>query len=113
LVAKPFSTSAALLTPTISLPASVLCKISGETILSTTGKPMPAAILAASWALVATTSLGTAIPYASQTSLPSGAVSDVRPSALTLSRICRTTVLLLATFLPFTWAVAVGASAVA
>src|SRR6202171_1343788 len=110
MVTKPFSTSPALLTPTITPPASVLCKISGETILSTTGKPMPTAILAASAGEVATTSLGTAIPYASQTSLPSGAVNDVRPSDFTLSKICRTTVWLLAILRAFMLAVAVGAS---
>src|SRR5215210_4475253 len=43
--------------------------MSGDTILSTTGKPMPSA---------------------SQTSLPSGAVKLVRPSALTRSRTSRT-----------------------
>src|SRR6266481_9574136 len=77
-------------------PASVLCRISGETIFRTTGKPMPAASFAASAAEVATPSLGTAMPYASHTSLPSGAVSEVRPSALTLSRMRRTSVLLFA-----------------
>src|SRR4029453_10837336 len=54
---------------------------------------MPLASFAASAALVATPSFGAAMPYASQTSLPSGAVSDVRPSALTLSSIVRTAVL--------------------
>ena len=74
----------ALFTPTSTPPASVLCRICGETILSTTGKPIAAASFAASAADVATPSFGTGMPYASQTSLPSGAVSDVRPSAFTL-----------------------------
>ena len=94
MVAKPFSASSALFTPTSTPPASVLCRISGDTILSTTGKPIPAASVAASAADVATPSLGTVMPYASQTILPSGAVSAVRPSALTLSRIRLTSVLL-------------------
>src|SRR5688572_12321119 len=51
---------------------------------------MPEASFAASSADVATPSFGTGMPYASQTSLPSGAVSDVRPSAFALSRTCRT-----------------------
>ena len=84
-VSKPFWTSSAFFTPTSTPPASVLCRISGETILSTTGKPMADAIAAASAADVATPSLGTVIPYASHTSLPSGAVSAVRPSAFTVS----------------------------
>src|SRR5687768_4006011 len=85
MVSKPFWTSSALFTPTSTPPASVLCRISGETTLSTTGKPIAVASAAASRADVATPSLGTAIPYASHTSLPSGAVSAVRPSALTVS----------------------------
>ena len=40
MVAKPFSASSALFTPTSTPPASVLCRISGDTILSTTGKPI-------------------------------------------------------------------------
>ena len=90
IVAKPRSTSAALLMPTSTPPASVLCRISGDTIFSTTGKPMPAASFAASAADLATPSCGTGMPYASQTSLPSGAVSDVRPSDLTFSMMLRT-----------------------
>ncbi len=90
IVAKPFSASSALFTPTITPPASVLCRISGDTIFSTTGKPIPDASFAASAAEVATPSFGTAMPYASQTCLPSGAVSDVRPSAFTLSSTCLT-----------------------
>ena len=62
IVANAFSASSAVLTPTITPPASVLCRISGETIFSTTGKPMPEASLAASAADVATPSFGTAIP---------------------------------------------------
>src|SRR5690349_10039701 len=64
--------------------------MSGETIFITTGKPICAPSFAASAALVATPSPGTAMPYASQTCLPSGAVSDVRPDALTASRSLRT-----------------------
>ena len=37
IVAKPFLTSAAVLTPTSTPPASVLCRICGDTIFSTTG----------------------------------------------------------------------------
>ncbi len=37
IVAKPFFTSAAFFTPTSTPPASVLCRICGDTILSTTG----------------------------------------------------------------------------
>src|SRR5947207_10410207 len=59
---------------------------------------MPAAIFAASAAEVATPSFGTAIPYASHTILPSGAVSAVRPSALTVSRTRLTSVRLLIVF---------------
>ena len=62
---------------------------------------MPAASLAASAAVAATPSRGTAMPYASHTSLPSGAVSDVRPSAFTLSSTCLTAFLL--------WAIVVSA----
>ena len=62
IVAKPASTSAAFLTPTSTPPASVLCRISGDTIFSTTGKPMPAASFAASAAVVATPSFGTVMP---------------------------------------------------
>ena len=43
---------------------------------------MPAASFAASAAEFATPSFGTGMPYASQTCLPSGAVSDVRPVRL-------------------------------
>ncbi len=100
IVAKPASTSAAFLTPTSTPPASVLCRISGDTIFSTTGKPMPAASFAASAAVVATPSFGTVMPYASHTPLPSGAVSDVRPSAFALSRICCTAALLCAIVVP-------------
>ena len=62
---------------------------------------MPAAIFAASAAEVATPSFGTAIPYASHTILPSGAVSAVRPSALTVSRTRLTSVRLLIVL--FSW----------
>src|SRR3954470_20963956 len=74
--------------------------MSGDTILSTTGKPMPAAIVAASAAELATPSFGTAMPYASHTILPSGAVSAVRPSALTVSRTRVTSVRLLIVVCP-------------
>ena len=43
-------------------PASVLCRMSGETIFITTGKPMPEASLPASAALLATPSPGTRMP---------------------------------------------------
>src|ERR1700686_600526 len=100
MVAKPFSTSSTLFTPTSTPPASVLWRISGDTILSTTGKPMADAIFAASAAEVATPSFGTEMPYASHTSLPSGAVSEVRPSAFTLSSIFLTAALSCAICLP-------------
>ena len=61
---------------------------------------MLAASFAASSAVSATPSLGTGIPYASQTSLPSGAVSDVRPSAFALSSTCRTAFLFCAIVVP-------------
>src|ERR1700720_1331873 len=64
--------------------------MSGETIFITTGKPISDAILAASPADLATPSFGTGMPYASHTSLPSGAVRLVRLSALTASSILRT-----------------------
>src|ERR1700745_3162480 len=64
--------------------------MSGETIFMTTGKPMSVAIFEASAADLATPSLGTGMPYASHTSLPSGAVRLVRLSALTRSSILRT-----------------------
>jgi hypothetical protein len=50
------------LTPTITPPASVLCRICGETIFITTGKPIPDASFAASAADPATPSFGTAMP---------------------------------------------------
>ena len=62
---------------------------------------MSDAIFAASAADVATPSFGTAMPYASHTALPSGAVSDERPSALTRSSTCRTWSLLFAIAVPF------------
>ena len=61
---------------------------------------MAVASFAVSAADFATPSFGTAMPYASQTSFPSGAVSDVRPSAFTLSRMRRTSVLLFAMLVP-------------
>src|SRR6202035_4731256 len=64
--------------------------MSGETIFMTTGKPMSVAIFEASAADLATRSLGTGMPYASHTSLPSGAVRLVRLSAFTRSSILRT-----------------------
>lgn len=79
-------TSAAPSTPTITPPASVLCRMSGETIFITTGPPNRAAYDTASSTSVANSSPGTAIPYASAITLPSGAVSAVRPSARTASR---------------------------
>src|SRR5213596_3558896 len=96
IVSKPFCTSSAFCMLTSTPPASVLWRISGDTIFRTTGKPIPVASFAASAADVATASFGTGMPYASQTSLPSGAVSDVRPSAFTWSRIRLTSVLLFA-----------------
>jgi hypothetical protein len=90
IVSKPARTSASFFTPTSTPPASVLCRISGDTIFSTTGKPMNDASFAASSADFATPSCGTAMPYASQTSLPSGAVSEVRPSAYTRSNTSAT-----------------------
>src|SRR3954447_11764045 len=66
--------------------------MSGDTIFSTTGKPIVAASFAASAADVATPSFGTAIPYASHTIFPSGAVSAVRASAFTVSRTRLTSV---------------------
>src|SRR6185437_6595769 len=93
IVANPCSTSCAVLTPTSTPPASVLCRIWGETIFSTTGNPIPVASFAASAADFATASFGTGMPYASQTSLPSGAVSEVRPAAFTLSRMLLTAAL--------------------
>ena len=62
MVSKPCSTSCADFTPTSTPPASVLCRISGETIFSTTGKPIPLASFAASARLVATPSFGTGMP---------------------------------------------------
>ena len=100
IVSKPFFAASALSTPTSTPPASVLCRICGETIFSTTGKPMPDASFAASSAELATPSFGTGIPYASHTSLPSGAVSDVRPSAFALSSTCRTAFLFCAIVVP-------------
>src|SRR5213082_117055 len=72
--------------------------MSGETIFSTTGNPIDVASFAASAADEATPSFGTGMAYASHTSLPSGAVSDVRPSLFTLSRIFFTADLSCATF---------------
>ena len=60
--------------------------MSGETIFSTTGKPIPAAS-AASSAVVASPSPGVGMPYASATCLASGALSEVRPSARAWSRM--------------------------
>lgn len=83
-------TSAAPSTPTITPPASVLCRMSGETIFITTGPPKRAANDTASSTSRASSSPGTAIPYASAITLPSGAVSALRPSARTASRSPRT-----------------------
>ena len=58
------------------------------------------ASLAASAALAATPSLGTGMPYASQTSLPSGAVSELRPSAFATLRIFLTSLLFFAIVIP-------------
>ena len=65
-------------------PASVLCRICGETIFMTTGKPISEASLAASSAVFATPSFGMVIPYASQTPRASGAVSACAPGGLGL-----------------------------
>src|SRR5262249_36216867 len=100
IVSKPLRTSAAVFSPTSTPPASVLCRISGDTILRTTGKPMREASFAAAAAFVATPSFGTGMPYASQTSLPSGAVSELRPSAFAALRIFLTSVLFFAIVLP-------------
>ena len=62
MAAKPFSTSPADFMPTSTPPASVLCRMSGETILSATGKPIRRASFAASDAVRATPSFGTAMP---------------------------------------------------
>ena len=51
-----------VLTPTMTPPASVLWRMSGETIFITTGKPIEEAILAASAADLATPSFGTGMP---------------------------------------------------
>src|SRR6185369_13953658 len=66
--------------------------MSGETIFITNGKPIEDASFRASAALPATPSCGTLMPYASHTCLPSGAVREFRPAALTASRICLTLV---------------------
>lgn len=87
---KAARTSVAPSTPTITPPASVLCRMSGETIFITTGPPKRAAYATASSTSVASSSPGTAIPYASAITLPSGAVSAVRPSPRTESRSVRT-----------------------
>ena len=55
---------------------------------------MEDASFCASAELLTTPSFGTLMPYASHTCLPSGAVSELRPAALTESRICLTLVLL-------------------
>lgn len=83
-------TSDAPSTPTTTPPASVLCRMSGETIFITTGPPKRAAYATASSTSVASSSPGTAIPYASAITFPSGAVSAVRPSARTASISDRT-----------------------
>ncbi len=62
IVANPFVTSPAEPRPTSTPPASVLCRMSGETIFSATGKPMRRASFAASAALFATPSFGTGMP---------------------------------------------------
>jgi hypothetical protein len=62
MVSKPLATSSALFSPTSTPPASVLCRMSGETILSTTGKPILAASSRAAAASWATPSCGTAMP---------------------------------------------------
>ena len=54
--------ASSLSTPTTTPPASVLCRMSGETIFSTTGNPMPALSFAASSAEVASASPGVGIP---------------------------------------------------
>ena len=90
MVWNPSATSAGVFSPTSTPPASVLCRMSGETIFSTTGRPISSARVTASSALVASPSCGVAMPYASTTSRPSGAVSESRPSARTWSRTRRT-----------------------
>src|ERR1700723_3079882 len=71
-------------------PASVLCRICGDTIFMTTGNPISEASFTASSAVFARPSLGMVIPYASQTPRASGAVSASRLAALAWSRILRT-----------------------
>src|ERR1700723_586575 len=90
MLAKACAACSAFLTPTTTPPASVLCRICGDTIFITTGKPIVAASLAACAASVATPSLGTAIPYASQMAFASGAVSALRPAARAWSSSLRT-----------------------
>ena len=67
-----------------------MCRMSGETIFITTGRPNRCANATASSTPRANSSPGTAIPYASASTLPSGAVSAVRPSARTASSSART-----------------------
>src|SRR5919206_373335 len=58
IVVKPAATAASSARPSRTPPASVLCRICGETIFSTTGKPISRAMAAASPALVASPSRG-------------------------------------------------------
>ena len=53
MVSKACFTSAAVAKPTITPPASDLCRICSETIFITTGKPISAAMAAASSPVVA------------------------------------------------------------
>ncbi len=78
--------ASALSTPTTTPPASVLCRMSGETIFSTTGKPISAGErggLVGSRGQPLTRGRD---PVRVATRLPSGAVSEVRPSASAWSR---------------------------
>ena len=59
---KPALTASASFSPTSTPPASVLCRMSGETILSTTGRPISSAWATASSAVVASRSAGVGMP---------------------------------------------------
>ena len=86
-LARPRS---AVFTPTSTPPASVLCRMSGETIFSTTGKPMPSASLAASSRRVREAFLRhrDAVGVADQLAL--GRRQSGSPDAFTASRTLRT-----------------------
>jgi hypothetical protein len=56
-------------TPTTTPPTSVLCAMSGDTIFSTSGKPMSRAAASASCQLAAVTSFSTGMPACESTAL--------------------------------------------